>query len=217
MMEGAPPGLHLGGLPAISVDGDTASVSQNADFVDAATLHEVAPGCTPTRSVRTERGLAVPQSAMRVHRRRRPGRSPPAAAVARPADDEAAILRTLTDYCIECDDAQFDVLAERFTEDAVLVMPDEAVDGVPLSPSGSRPRRVVPSSAGKHLTTNVRYDIAGDHATVIADFAWLKFTREARVYPATIGRYADELERSDGRWRFRRREIRLLSPPGRSS
>ena len=134
----------------------------------------------------------------------------------RRADDEAAILRTLTDYCIECDDARFDALAECFTEDAVLVMPDEEVRGRAAIGQWFAAAQGRPEQRGKHLTTNVRYDIAGDHAAVVADFAWLKFTRDGRVYPATIGRYADELERTGGRWRFRRREIRLLARPGRS-
>src|SRR3954454_12372381 len=37
MMEGAPRGLHLGGLPSITVDADTATSTQNALFVDAVT------------------------------------------------------------------------------------------------------------------------------------------------------------------------------------
>ena len=90
--------------------------------------------------------------------------------------DEAAILRTLTDYCIECDDARFDVLAECFTEDAVLVMPDEEVHGRAAIAQWFAAAEGRPEQRGKHLTTNVRYDIAGEHATVVADFAWLKFT-----------------------------------------
>ncbi|MDQ1433041.1 MAG: hypothetical protein QOF40_3643, partial [Actinomycetota bacterium] len=126
MMEGAPRGLHLGGLPLIAVEGDTASVIQNALFVDAAT-HESRLAMYTDELVRAAHGWRF--------RSRRcqfivaDGLSDRPARVLRPADDQAAILRTLTEYCFTCDDARFDALAECFTEDATLVVPDEVVQG----------------------------------------------------------------------------------------
>lgn len=212
MMEGAPRGLHLGGLPSVAVDGDTASAHQNAHFVDAVT-HESRLVVYTDSLVRTEHGWRFGSRRCQfIGADGLADRPPPLPS--RPVDDEAAILRTLTDYCLECDDARFDALADCFTEDAVLAMPDEEVHGRVAIGQWFAAAQGRPEQRGKHLTTNVRYDIAGDRASVVADFAWLKFSREGRVYPATIGRYVDDLERTDGRWRFRRREIRLLPPPG---
>ncbi len=216
MMEGAPRGLHLGGLPSIAVDrdgdGDLASVTQNAHFVDAAT-HESRLVLYTDELVRTEPGWRFRSRACQfIGADGLVDRPPPVPS--RRVDDEAAILRTLTDYCIECDDARFDALAECFTEDATLVMPDEEVHGRPAIAAWFAAAQGRPEQRGKHLTTNVGYDIDGSEARVTADFAWLKFSRDGRVYPATIGRYVDELERTGGRWRLRRREIRLLPSPG---
>ena len=212
MMEGAPRGLHLGGLPLIAVDGDTASAIQNALFVDAAT-HESRLVVYTDELVRAEHGWRF--------RSRRcqfivadglSDRPPPPAR--RTVDDEAAILRTLTDYCIECDDARFDALAECFTEDATLVVPGEVVEGRAAIAAWFVGTQGHPKQRGKHLTANVRCDVdpGGDRATVVADFAWLRFSKGVLV-PGTIGRYLDEMERTGDRWRFRRREIQLLRPP----
>jgi ketosteroid isomerase-like protein len=131
----------------------------------------------------------------------------------RPADDEAAILRTLTEYCFACDDARFDALAECFTEDATLIVPNEVVEGRAAIAAWFVTAQGRPEQRGKHLTTNVQCDLDGDRAVVLADFAWLRFSH-GRVVPGTIGRYVDEMERTGDRWRFRRREIQLLRAPG---
>jgi uncharacterized protein (TIGR02246 family) len=210
MMDGAPRGLHLGGLPVVTVDGDTATVVQNALFVDAAT-HESRLVLYTDELVRAERGW-------RFYARRceflladgfadRPARPAP-----RRADDEAAILRTLTDYCIECDDARFDALAQCFTEDAVLVVPGETVEGRAAIEAWFTEAQGPPHRRGKHLTANVRYEVDGDRAHVVADFAWLRFSH-GKLVPGTTGRYVDDLERTGDRWLFRRREIHLLRPP----
>jgi ketosteroid isomerase-like protein len=209
MMDAAPRGLHLGGLPLISVDGDTASVIQNALFVDAVT-HESRLAVYSDELVRAETGW-------RFRSRRCQFIGPdgfgdrPAAPV-RPVDDETAILRTLTEYCFTCDDGRFDALADCFTEDATLVVPGEVVQGRAaiaawfLEAQGPLRRR------GKHITANVQCDVDGDRAAVVADFAWLRFSH-GKLVPGTTGRYEDELVRTGDRWRFRRREIQLLTAP----
>jgi ketosteroid isomerase-like protein len=215
MMEGAPRGLHLGGLPSIDVDGDTATASQNAHFVDAVT-HESRLVVYTDALVRTGHGWRF-----RSRRCQFIGAEGLTDRVNQPArrlvDDEAAILRTLTDYCIECDDARFDALAECFTEDATLVVPGDVVPSEIVQGRAAIAAWFVraqghPKQRGKHLTTNVRYEVDGDRATVVADFAWLRFSRGTLV-PGTIGRYLDEMERAGDRWRFRRREIQLLRAP----
>ncbi len=207
MMEGAPRGLHLGGLPVIGVDGDTASTVQNALFVDAVT-HESRLVLYTDELVRAERGW-------RFHNRRcefiaadglRDRLEPTTPSR---AEDEAAILRTLTDYCLECDDARFGALAQCFTEDATLVALGDAVTGRDAIVEWFEGRQGRPEQRGKHLTTNVRYELSGDHAAVVSDFAWLRFAREHLV-PGTTGRYIDELVREADRWRFQRREIQVL-------
>jgi ketosteroid isomerase-like protein len=209
MMEDAPRGLHLGGLPLVAVDGDTASVIQNALFVDAAT-HESRPVMYTDELVRAAHGW-------RFHRRRcqfigADGLSDRPARVVRPVDDEAAILRTLTEYCFTCDDARFDALAECFTEDATLVVPGEVVQGRAAIAAWFASAQGPAHRRGKHLTANVRCELDGDRATVLADFAWLRFS-QGKLVPGTTGRYVDEMERSGDRWRFHRREIQLLRAP----
>jgi ketosteroid isomerase-like protein len=210
MMEGAPRGLHLGGLPLVAVDGTTASVIQNALFVDAAT-HESRLVMYTDELVRADHGWRF--RSRRCQFIAADGLSDRPTRPVRPADDEAAILRTLTEYCFACDDARFDALAECFTEDATLIVPNEVVEGRAAIAAWFVTAQGRPEQRGKHLTTNVQCDLDGDRAVVLADFAWLRFSH-GRVVPGTIGRYVDEMERTGDRWRFRRREIQLLRAPG---
>jgi len=209
MMAGAPRGLHLGGMATIGVDGDTASVVQNALFVDAAS-HE-------SRLVIYTDELVCSEHGWRFRSRRcqfigADGLGDrPAAAIPSDEADEAAILRTLTAYCHDCDDARFDDLAQCFTEDATLVALGEVVTGRAEVAAWFQAAQGRPEQRGKHLTTNVRYEVAGDRADVVSDFVWLRFPHQHLV-PSTTGRYVDEMERGPDRWRFRRREIQLLRP-----
>jgi uncharacterized protein (TIGR02246 family) len=209
MMEGAPRGLHLGGLPLVSVDGNTASVIQNALFVDAAT-HESRAVMYTDELVRAEHGWRF--RSRRCQFMVADGLSDRPARIVRPADDEAAILRTLTEYCFACDDGRFDALAECFTDDATLVVPGEAVQGRAAIEAWFVGAQGTPKQRGKHITANVQCDLDGDRAGVVADFAWLRFSH-GKLVPGTTGRYVDEMERSGDRWRFRRREIQLLRAP----
>lgn len=210
MMEGAPRGLHLGGLPSIDVDGDTATVSQNAHFVDAVT-HESRLVVYADALVRTGHGWRI-----RSRRCQFIGAEGLTDRVTLPVrrlvDDEATILRTLTDYCIECDDARFDAVAECFTENGTLVAFGEIVEGRAAIAEWFAAAQGRPEQRGKHITANVRCAVDGDRATVVADFAWLRFSH-GRLIAQRTGRYLDEMERAGDRWRFRRREIRLLRPP----
>jgi len=203
MMEGAPRGLHLGGLPLIAVDGDTASAIQNALFVDAAT-HESRLVVYTDELVRAEHGWRF-----RSRRCQFIGPDGFDDRPVRPVDDEAAIVSTLTDYCFACDDGRFDDLAECFTEDATFVVPGEVLEGRAAIAAWFVGAQGRPEQRGKHLTTNVRCEFDGDRATVIADFAWLRFSH-GKLVPGTTGRYLDEMERTGDRWRFRRREIQML-------
>jgi 3-phenylpropionate/cinnamic acid dioxygenase small subunit len=209
LMQDAPRGLHLGGLPLVAVDGDTASVVQNAWFVDA-TTHESRLVMYTDQLVRAAHGWRF--------RSRRSEfitadglRDRPARPVRR-ADDEAAIGRTLTEYCFTCDDARFDELGECFTEDATLVVPGDVVEGRAAIVAWYETAQGHPKQRGKHLTANVVCDVEGDRASVVADFAWLRFSK-GQLVPGTIGRYVDELVRGTDRWRFERREIQLLRAP----
>jgi ketosteroid isomerase-like protein len=212
MMEGAPRGLHLGGLPLINVDGDTATTTQNALFVDAVSQQ--------SRLVIYTDDLVRVEHGWRFRRRRTQFigadglNDRPAPRAPSPSDDEAAILRTLTDYCLDCDDARFDDLAQCFTEDAVLVAPTDVVTGRAAIAEWYEGAQGRPEQRGKHLTTNVRYELDGDRARVVSDFVWLRFARDYLV-PGTTGRYVDELVRDPDRWRFQRREIQLLERPNR--
>jgi 3-phenylpropionate/cinnamic acid dioxygenase small subunit len=209
MMEGAPRGLHLGGLPLIAVDGDSASVIQNALFVDAVT-HESRLAVYTDELVRAAHGWRFRSRRCQFIAADGLRDLPPRSV--RRADDEAAITRLLTEYCFTCDDARFDDLGECFTEDATVLVPGAVVEGRAAIVAWFEQAQGHPKQRGKHLTSNVQCAIDGDRATVLADFAWLRFSKGTLV-PGTIGRYVDELVRGRQGWRFQRREIQLVPTP----
>ena len=127
--------------------------------------------------------------------------------------DELAILRTLADYCIRCDDGDFAGLIDLFAADGVLAYSESQARGSDALLAFYEASQGLPEQRGKHLTTNAVIDVDGDRATARSDFAFFRFVDG--IFTATVGgRYHDEFVRTDGRWRFARRKIRRLSPPG---
>lgn len=66
----------------------------------------------------------------------------------------------------------------------------------------------------KHLTTNLIIEVEGEsQATCRSYFTVLQSTPELALQPIISGRYHDELERVDGAWRFKKRNM-LPDLPG---
>ena len=55
--------------------------------------------------------------------------------------------------------------------------------------------------------------VDGDHATMQANCREIVMFKDGRLWKL-IGRYDDVLEKSEGRWRFKRREYRILMDEG---
>jgi uncharacterized protein (TIGR02246 family) len=126
------------------------------------------------------------------------------------ADDEHQILRTLAEYGQWCDDGRFDEWAGLFTEDARLEVAGQSTEGreairtymATVQADGRR---------GMHITSNAIVDVSGDGtATAASDYLFVRPGDSGPVIVAA-GRYLDELVHDDGRWRFRRRTISILS------
>jgi uncharacterized protein (TIGR02246 family) len=128
--------------------------------------------------------------------------------------DEDQIRRTLSEYSQRFDDGQFDEWADLFTEDAQLVVTGQVTEGraairhymVTVQSAGSR---------GMHVTTNSLVDVDGDSATASTDYMYVRPGEKGHTIIAA-GRYHDQLVRTRERWRFRVREITMLTAPDRA-
>jgi len=71
-----------------------------------------------------------------------------------------------------------------------------------------------PERRGRHLTMNPVVDIDGDAARVVSDFLFFGRDPGAPIDAPPelryVGRYHDDLVRSDLGWQFRRREIHFF-------
>jgi uncharacterized protein (TIGR02246 family) len=132
-------------------------------------------------------------------------------------EDELAIRRLLASYCQLCDDGDFEGVAALFAPGATFSFLDDAAtghDAIARWLEAAQP----PSRRGKHLTANVIIELGvdgdGDRARAVSDYVVVRFIRGA-LTPWLAGRYHDELQRIDGRWRFTRRAVDLMKePPG---
>lgn len=118
------------------------------------------------------------------------------------ADDRAAIANLLAIYCHRCDDANFEELLDCFTDDATFVFEQWELIG------RERLRRWFErnQSPGKHVTTNSVIELDGDRARAVSDYVFLAVI-DGRLTATLAGRYDDELQRIDGRWRLHRRIV----------
>ena len=125
--------------------------------------------------------------------------------------DSEAIRDVLARYNLFGDSGRLDELLELFTPDATLVTDQATYVGHPEIRGlfegvvGPAPERI------RHFTATHVIDIDGDRATARCYFQVL--TSNGLDH---WGRYRDELVRTDGRWRFCRREVRVdgMTPGG---
>jgi hypothetical protein len=126
--------------------------------------------------------------------------------------DELAVQRLLASYCHRCDDAEFDALVDLFAPDGVFAMGDVSARGRTELLAFFHERQGPPERRGRHLTLNTVVDVAGDRASAVSDFVFLRRV-DGAVVPAIVGRYHDDLVRLDGSWRFAHREARPMGGP----
>ena len=123
--------------------------------------------------------------------------------------EELAIHRVLARYCHTIDDGAFDEFAALWAVDAEFVLYGEVTrgrDAIRDAIAAMQP----PERRGRHLTVNAVVDIRGDAASAVSDFLFFHREPDAPVELRFIGRYHDELVRSEDGWQFGRREIEFF-------
>ena len=120
--------------------------------------------------------------------------------------DHEAITRVVARYCHLLDDGRWDEFADLWADDAEFVLGGEATrgrDAIRASIEATQPTE----RRGRHLAVNLELDVDGDRATGVVDFMFWGRDREGKAKLMFLGRYDDRLVRTDGTWRFERREI----------
>jgi uncharacterized protein (TIGR02246 family) len=130
-------------------------------------------------------------------------------------EDEDQIRRTLGEYSQRCDDGRFDEWADLFTEDARLVLSGQVTKGRDTIRQYMMTVQSA-NSRGMHITANSLVDVDGDSATATTDYMFVRPTAQGLAIIAA-GRYYDQLVRDGMQWRFREREITMLTTPIRTS
>ena len=120
--------------------------------------------------------------------------------------DEKEIRDLLAAYALTLDVDDFDGCLKLFTDDGEFLVYGKAW-------SGDRIREMFTQAPrGMHLCGSTLVDLRGDTATARTQMLFIdSSTHELR--PAL---YDDELVRSQGRWRFRRRRCQFLTASGLS-
>lgn len=128
-------------------------------------------------------------------------------------EDLAEIQQLCVDYGRFLDRGEFASYAQLFCEDGEL-----AIGGAPPVKGREAIRTSMEQSLGGRIgesahqigTASVEFD--GDGAT--SEIQWTVLAPDAAggLSPMALGHHIDELAREDGRWRFRRREIRFEVP-----
>jgi uncharacterized protein (TIGR02246 family) len=127
------------------------------------------------------------------------------------ATDEDAIRDLVGLHAQLTDDGDFERRVTLYTEDGELIMLGKSTVG--REALGKQMASTAdPLRLGKHITSNVVVTVNGDRADVSSDFAFVRAGAGGFGVMAA-GRYADVMERHDGRWLFKRRDIQMISPP----
>lgn len=127
--------------------------------------------------------------------------------------DELNVRRMLATYCHLCDDAAFDAVAALFTPDAALIYGEREAYGSKQIRAFFDEFQGEPERRGKHLQMNIVVDVEGDRARSQSDVLFVRYF-DGALLPHVAARYRDELVRVNGQWRFTKREIHRLNPPG---
>jgi hypothetical protein len=128
------------------------------------------------------------------------------------ARDHAEIRTLLAEYCHLADSGDAEGYAALFTADGELV--EEGVTITPPHNIARLARRFVELSAerpqpsgSKHITVNSAIRLGDESATARSDLLALKLDPQSGWQLGGVGQYEDELVRTGGGWRFRRRVV----------
>lgn len=131
-------------------------------------------------------------------------------------EDLAAIQQLCVDYGRFLDRGDFASYAELFCQDGELVIgggpPTKGREAIRTSMEQSLGGRIGESA---HQIGTPSVELDGDRAAGEVQWTVLGPNGQGGLAPMVLGHHIDELAREDGRWRFRRREIRFEVPaPG---
>jgi SnoaL-like domain len=120
-------------------------------------------------------------------------------------EDELEIKRVLAHYCHVVDDGQFDRLGEVFGEKGAFLIDGEGPHG--LTPLIDHFRVIqADGRRGVHVISAPFVTLDGDRAEAKTDVVFF-FKGEAGWKPSAVGRYSDELIRTDDGWRIETRSF----------
>jgi ketosteroid isomerase-like protein len=131
--------------------------------------------------------------------------------------DVAAVLDTLYEYAWAVDECDAEVLADCFTEDAVI---DTTVaDGTAVPRLVGREGIVEFIRAGRerqqdrrrHLVTNPRVLEEGDGRAIVHSYLLIAATVDGQLRINCTGTYRTEFVLDGGRWRIKTKQIQLDS------
>lgn len=123
------------------------------------------------------------------------------------SDDQTAIRELLADYALALDAGGVDDCLDLFLPDAEF-----RVYGRCFAGRDGIGQMFRDAPRGLHLTGVSRIDIRGDTATARSQVLFVR-AGDLHLRPAL---YDDELARTDGRWRFRRRRCQFVTSRGLS-
>ena len=126
-------------------------------------------------------------------------------------DDARQIENLLYTYAERIDLGDFEGIAELFTH-ALITSPQggetKGYDAVlALYQESTRLYSDNGTPHTKHVTTNPIIEVDGDKATCRSYFTVLQSLPELHLQPIISGRYHDEFEKVDGKWRFSQRTM----------
>src|SRR6185312_10015336 len=134
-------------------------------------------------------------------------------------NDKDAIRELLHSYCFCMDEGKFAELGALFAADGQWVAPYRSARG-PAGITEWLTQSVPPSPRRMHYVMNSVIAVSGDTAVAKSNYLVMVEGPDGPV-PSVCGTYVDELIRTAGEWRFRRRELihafkgemRLTLPP----
>jgi ketosteroid isomerase-like protein len=117
------------------------------------------------------------------------------------AQDAEEIRQVIARYCHYLDSVQPKLVASLFSDDAIVDIDANRVEGIgAIEAFYEGLRAVYDLTPMVHHVTNVVIDIDGDDATSQSYILVLNLGNPTAV--GTTGRYDDRLRRIDGEWRF---------------
>jgi uncharacterized protein (TIGR02246 family) len=123
-------------------------------------------------------------------------------------EDRAAIHDLFTRYCCALDNGEVETVVGCFTDDAVLKSPVIDIEGHDdiRAFAGRFAAQRAAGTRFRHLVTNIATTIDGDRATATA-YLLVLISKDGSHRTLPPGRYACELVKHGGAWRFSRRIV----------